>query len=198
MRVYTADEYRLKSKALARDIVAGAVFVYPTDTIYGLGCNALDKDAVNRLREIKKNPDRPLSVIVPTKGWIYENCFTELGADWIEKLPGPYTLILGLKSPRCVAPNVHLDKGSLGVRMPMHWCLELARLCRVPIITTSANIAGEDYMTSAENLSEEIRAQIDFFIDEGPIEGRPSTIVDLTGDRPVVNERQKIYKPSGQ
>jgi tRNA threonylcarbamoyl adenosine modification protein (Sua5/YciO/YrdC/YwlC family) len=190
MKVYTKSEYERDKKRLIAQILGGAVFIYPTDTIYGIGCNALDRDAVERIRGIKGNSERPFSVMVPSKGWILENCIVD-GPDeeWIDKLPGPYTLILGISNKRAVARNVYTEDDTLGVRIPDHWCTEIARLSRVPIVTTSANCSGDDFMTSIENLNPEVASKVDFMVDEGAIEGKPSKVVNLTGDGPTIKER---------
>lgn len=190
MRIYTLAEYKLKKKEIIREIINGAVFVYPTDTIYGIGCNALDRDAVQKIRDIKNNQDRPFSVMVPSKGWIFENCdITEKEQEWINKLPGQYTIILNLRNKRGVARNVFMEDDTLGLRMPEHWCLEITRMARLPIITTSANVTGEDFMTSIDNLSSEIKKKIDFMIDAGEVRGRPSTLINLTMEEIGILER---------
>ena len=75
----------------------GKVFIYPTDTIYGLGCDALNKEAVRKIIEIKERNNKPMSVIAPNKEWIKENCTIEKKANkWMKKLPGKYTLIVNL------------------------------------------------------------------------------------------------------
>jgi tRNA threonylcarbamoyl adenosine modification protein (Sua5/YciO/YrdC/YwlC family) len=190
MKVYTKPEYDHQKKRIAADIIRGAVFIYPTDTIYGIGCNALDRDAVERIRKIKENTERPFSVMVPNKGWILENCdvFGD-GEDWVDKLPGPYTLVFNITDKRCVARNVYTEDDTLGVRIPNHWCSELSRLAKVPIVTTSANRSGDDFMTSLETLNPEVAAHVDFMVDEGEIDGRPSTIVHLTEEEPKVVKR---------
>ena len=92
MKVFNKEEVKLNQDMLLNDIHKGAVFLCPTDTIYGLGCDARKDDAVKKIREIKGRQDRPFSVIAPTKNWIYENCHVDDNArEWIEnKLPGPY------------------------------------------------------------------------------------------------------------
>jgi len=154
----------------------GAIFIYPTDTIYGIGCDATNDMAVLRLRNIKRQHTRPVSVMVPDKDWIRENC--ESSEEWLDKLPGPYTLIMEIKGQPV---SEHVATESLGVRIPDHWCIEIARQAGTPIVTTSANITGRNFMTALSNLDDEVREQVDFFIDDGEIRGRPSTIVHLDG-----------------
>lgn len=189
MRVYTREEFELRKPELLEKIRNGALFIYPTDTIYGIGCDATNPGAVANVRKLKGNFKRPFSVIAPDKEWIRANCEI-IGAEeeWIEKLPGPYTLILNLKNPGCVAGSVH-QGDTLGVRIPDHWCTEIVRDAKVPIVTTSANLAGGLFMTSIEDLHESIRRGADFMIDAGPIQGRPSTIVHLYEDEPRVVKR---------
>ena len=72
------------------------IFIYPTDTIYGLGCDATNEKLVKELREIKNRDDKPLSVIAPSVKWIFDNF--DVGLELLEKyLPGPYTLLLKKK-----------------------------------------------------------------------------------------------------
>ena len=102
MIVLNLDEYNIHKKIIL-DELKKTVFVYPTDTIYGLGCNATDEKAVDKLRKIK-NTKHPFSIIVPNKDWIYDNCtVNEEAEEWIRKLPGPYTLILRLKNKKAIA-----------------------------------------------------------------------------------------------
>ena len=79
------------------DIKHGAVFIYPTDTIYGLGCDATNEESVKKIKELKyRDKDKPMSVIAPSVDWIKEHC--EVTDEMIEKyLPGPYTLLLKKK-----------------------------------------------------------------------------------------------------
>ena len=190
MRVLTKDEFELEKELCIDAILKGAVFIYPTDTIYGLGCNAKDSKAVSLIRDIKKRPLTPFSVIAPSKAWIEENCIVDKKADeWIGKLPGPYTLILRLKNKDCVANDVVLDAGSLGVRIPEHWFSRIVGEIGVPVVTTSVNEAGKKFMNSMEDIDPHIEHHVDFMIDEGIKDGKPSTIVHLEGKEVSVKHR---------
>ncbi|MEM3126648.1 MAG: L-threonylcarbamoyladenylate synthase [Candidatus Woesearchaeota archaeon] len=182
MNIYKKDDFH----KILQLIKKGAIFVYPTDTIYGIGCDATNNDAVKKLRQIKKQFERPFSVIVPSKEWIRQNCIVNNNAEqWLQKLPGPYTLILPLKNKKCVASSVITDD-TLGIRIPSHWCSELASSLQKPIVTTSANISGKPFITIPLELEEELKKQIDFVIDEGVLSTKPSTIVDLTNEEKIV------------
>jgi L-threonylcarbamoyladenylate synthase len=190
MQILNKDEYDLRKQELFSKIRNGAVFIYPTDTIYGLGANALNHDAVNKIREAKARCERPFSIIAPSKEWILENCeVNERVEEWLEKLPGPYTLILKLKNKGAVESIVNSGMDTLGVRIPDCWSSEIAKELNVPIVTTSANITGKEFMTSLETLDVDVKNKVDFMINEGEIKGKPSTLIDLTKDEVNIKER---------
>ncbi|UCG94990.1 MAG: Sua5/YciO/YrdC/YwlC family protein, partial [archaeon] len=91
---------REDSEKIEQLVLQGSVFIHPTDTIYGLGCDATRYNSVIRIRQIKQREQKPFSVIAPSKEWILENCV--VGEADLTRLPGPYTLILKLKQ-KCVA-----------------------------------------------------------------------------------------------
>lgn len=188
--ILTKEEVRLKLEELKEDISKGAIFIYPTDTVYGIGCNAKDEDAVKRLRELKERPDNLFSVIAPSVGWIRDNCsITEKGKNWLEKLPGPYTLIFNLKNKKCIASPVNMGENTLGVRIPDHWIKDFVHDLGMPIVTTSANKAGEICMTDIEDLNSKLKNACRFIIFEGKKEGSPSDIINLTKDDVEVTKR---------
>jgi len=161
-----------------------SVFIYPTDTIYGIGCDATNDKAVARVREIKGRETKPFSVITPSKEWIFDNCIVNKNAkEWLDKLPGAYTFIFKLKDKKtkAVAENVSLGE-TIGVRIPEHWISEIAGKLKAPIVTTSVNSIGKPFMTSLDNLEESIKEKVDFIIYEGEKKGEPSRVVDLTGE----------------
>lgn len=182
MRVISKEELKHQRSTYTQKVLRGEVFIHPTDTIYGIGCNALDQEAVSKIRMLKdRDKEKPFSVIAPSKGWIRTHCqITPEVEGWLDKLPGPYTLILDLKNTEAVAENIVQGKKTIGVRIPAHWISEAIAEIGVPVVTTSVNRRGEDVMVHHEDLDGRIRQYIDFFVDEGPIEGTPSTIVNLT------------------
>ena len=182
MEVLTKTEAELRIKEIVKRIKAGIIFIHPTDTIYGLGCNALDQKAVKKLRELKARPHEPLSIWVPSVNWIKKNCDTKKAKEWLDKLPGPYTIIIPLKNKTTVAKNVAPGLKAIGVRYPEHWFGKIVQKLRIPIITTSANKAGQPFMTSLGNLDPEIAAGVEFMIDEGEKKARPSKLINLIKD----------------
>ena len=157
------------------DIKHGAIFIYPTDTIYGLGCDATNIESVDMIRKIKyRDGDKPTSIIAPSKEWIKEHCI--VGEDLLNKyLPGPYTLILKKKDPEFLK-HVSLND-SLGVRIPDCEFNDLIEKAGVPFITTSVNLVGEPFAVKISDVSHDILDVVDIIIGVGKLDGRPSTIV---------------------
>jgi len=190
MDILSKEEFETQIDMLGMKIKEGCLFIHPTDTIYGIGCNALLREAVYALREAKQRHSVPFSLIAPSKDWIRENCeVDEKVEQWLEKLPGPYTLILKLKNKEAIAANVNMDMGTIGVRIPDHWFSDVVKKLGFPIVTTSANLTGENFMTSVEDLDSSIKSKVEFVIYEGEKKGKPSQIVDLTKGEIDVKER---------
>jgi len=188
MEILTKTEFRLRLDEFLEKISNGAVFIYPTDTIYGIGCNALNKRSVARIRELKRRETNPFSVWAPSKEWIKDNCILDKdGKEAVDLLPGPLTLVLELKKKISIADNVALGIKTLGVRIPNHWFSKVVEQLGIPLVTTSANKMGRKFMTSVEDLDPDIKEDVKFMIYEGPKEGRPSKIINLVEG--VVKER---------
>jgi len=189
MKVLNKDEFMNSENLMVRRL-RDSIFIYPTDTIYGIGCDATNEELVNTIRIAKNRFDMPFSVIAPSKEWIEKNCaIDETAKSWIEKLPGPYTLILRLKNKDAVAENVNFGSDSLGVRIPNNWFSEVVTKMDVPIITTSANVAGHDFMTSLDDLDPVFREYVDYVIEQGELKGKPSTLIFLNKSKVEVKKR---------
>ncbi|MEM0231152.1 MAG: L-threonylcarbamoyladenylate synthase [Candidatus Woesearchaeota archaeon] len=193
MEIVSKEEFILNKQRFLEIIRQGAIFIHPTDTIYGIGCVANKSKCVQRVRTIKKREIMPFSIIIPNIDWIYRNCVVpQFAEEWIKKLPGPYTLIFKLKNRNAVAKEVNNGWETIGVRIPNHWFSEFVSQLGIPVVTTSANITGEEFMTSLENLNPEIKEKMDLIIYEGEKKGYPSTIIDLSGEQVrIVSRAQK-------
>ena len=158
---------------LTKEILAGKIFIYPTDTIYGIGCNALDEEAVEKIREIKCRDNKPFSIIAPSMEWIKENLIVNVE---IEKyLPGPYTIILKKKNPKFLSWVSSTE--TLGIRIPKHpFCFQIQE-AQVPFITTSVNKSGEIPSNKISEIKKEILNKTDYIIDAGELSGKPSTLI---------------------
>ena len=187
MKILTKKEIEAKKEFYIEEIKKGKIFIYPTDTIYGIGCNALNSRAVLKIREIKNRETKPFSIIAPSKKWILKNCFVDnLAKKWLDKLPGAYTLILRLKNKEVIAKEVNNNSDTLGVRIPANLFAEFISEINIPFITTSVNLSGEKPINSLEDLKEEMKKSVDYFIDDGELKNPPSKIIDLAQEKEII------------
>lgn len=158
----------------SEQIKQGKIFIYPTDTIYGIGCDATNVESVEKIKEMKgRDKDKPLSVIAPSVEWIGENLVVDCDLD--NYLPGAYTLILKKKNPEFLK---HVASGdSLGVRIPDCEFTKEIQKAGVPFITTSVNLSGEPFAVSIIDVKDEIKEKVDVIVDVGELNGQPSTLV---------------------
>ncbi len=186
LNIIRKNELSSNIDAYSRKLTQG-VYVVPVDTIYSLSCNATSNSAVRKLRRIKKTK-QPLSVIVPSKGWILDNCVIDYKAEeWISKLPGPYTLILKLKNKKAISSLVYNKKDmSIGVRFPKHWFVDIVKKLNFPVVTTSANVSGGNLVSSIENLDPRLQKNVDLIVSVGIKNTKPSTLVHLINEEKIV------------
>lgn len=157
------------------------LIVYPTETVYGLGADALSEDAVMRVYEAKNRPvGKPISVAVSDMDMLDAVAVVDdLSRAFIEQfLPGPVTVLLPAKS--CLPAVLTGGTGLIGIRWPDHE-IALAIISRfdAPITSTSANISDDIPPTRPE----EVSVPHDYLVDGGDLPGTPSTVVDLSTRR---------------
>ncbi len=174
MEILTHKELALRKNEILDKIKAGEIFIYPTDTIYGIGCIATNTKSIQKIREIKNRPNAPFSIIAPSLEWINENCPQN---EWIDQLPGPLTLVMPCSFS--FPDNLNPGKSTVGVRFPNHWITEFVKELGTAIVTTSANKHGKEFMTSTKDLDPDVEKEVDFMIYEGVKEARPSKIIHI-------------------
>lgn len=166
----------------------GGVIVYPTDTVYGIGCDLLNKKAVERIYQYKKMPrQKPLSIICADLTQVSEYAQLSNSAFNLMKrlLPGPYTFIL--KATRLVPKVMVTRQQTVGIRVPDNdICLGLVRGLGNPLVNTSATVvATEEVVSDPDTIQSEFH-QVDLMLTDGWLESEPSTVVDFTGEEPVL------------
>lgn len=179
-----------KVRVAAQAIKAGGIVAFPTETVYGLGADTYNPEAVKKVFIAKRRPmDNPLIVHIASIGQLYEVA-VKIPPE-AEKLarkfwPGPMTLLLW-KDPR-VPPEVTAGRPTVAVRFPAHpVALAFIRESGVPIAAPSANLAGRPSPTTGEHVIRDLYGRADVIIDSGDtLIGVESTIVDLTRDPPVL------------
>lgn len=174
-------------KKLIQEIREGKLFIYPTDTIYGIGCNALNTASVKKIRTLKKRDGKKsLSVIAPSKKWIREH-FHVSPISYLKKIPGPYTLLLP-KKHKGFLKNISLND-LVGVRIPKHAFTTLVQEAGIPFVTTSVNVSGQPHAKKIAEVPAPMRRGVHRIVDVGPLTGKPSTLIDLSNEKPVVMRR---------
>ncbi len=167
----------------------GEVVAFPTETVYGLGANALDEQAVHKIFIAKNRPaDNPLIVHVASETQLYDICHV---TDKAKKLithfcPGPLTILL--KKKECIPSVVTAGLDSVGVRIPKHpLALKLLQTVRLPIAAPSANLSTRPSPTTAQDVYEDMKGRIPMILDGGMCDvGVESTVLDLTHGTPII------------
>ena len=176
----------------------GKTVIFPTETVYGLGANALDEQAVKKIYEAKGRPsDNPLIVHIYKKEEVYELAkdISKKAEDVMQRFwPGPITLILNKKNIVPYKTSGGLD--TVAIRMPSHKIArEIIRMAGIPIAAPSANISGRPSPTKAEHVYEEMNERVDGIVLGGDCDfGLESTVVDFTSEIPMILRPGSITK----
>lgn len=162
----------------------GGVIAYPTDTIYGIGCDIFNKKAVKKIYQLKKRDVRkPFSFICSDLSDVTKYAQVSNLAFKIMKrhLPGPYTFVL--EATRIVPDLLMTKQRTVGIRIPENPIAEtVVKNLGHPLVTTSANISGEDALGDPYEIEEQMGKQLDMVIDGGIIFSEPSTVISLIDD----------------
>ncbi len=169
----------------SKAIKNGKIIVYPTDTVYGLGC-AINSDSVRKIFEIKnRNMKNPLSVAFSSLDMAEKYTLLEEGERrFIKKhINEPYTFVV--KRKLNIPDIVTGGRDSVGIRIINNLIVKrIIQLSAIPIITTSANISGKKAPASVEEIDNKIKNSVDMILDSGPCRiGVPSRIIDLSTGR---------------
>jgi len=173
------SDYGSALSAAKKAIQEDGLAVYPTDTLYGIGCNALSQKAVEKVYSAKlREKGKPLSVIVSDFEMLLRFCKVSEEQKKIlhELLPGPYTFILPLKKPMPASPTMEI-----GVRVPEHaFMRQVSKELGIPIVTTSANLSGKPDVAELSSLDPAVAAAVDTIIEGGRCSyAQGSTVIDL-------------------
>ncbi|MBU1246041.1 MAG: L-threonylcarbamoyladenylate synthase [Nanoarchaeota archaeon] len=179
-----------KVKIAAETLRKGGLVAFPTETVYGLGADALNSEAIKKIFEAKGRPiDNPLIVHIADKKEVYRLA-REVPRE-AEKLinkfwPGPLTIIL--KKSNIVSDIITAGLDSVAIRMPNNKiALTLIKKSKVPIVAPSANLSGKPSPTMAEHVIQDLYGKIEIIIDGGETDiGVESTVLDLTTNPPTL------------
>jgi tRNA threonylcarbamoyl adenosine modification protein (Sua5/YciO/YrdC/YwlC family) len=166
----------------------GGVIAYPTDTTYGIGCSIFSKKGVERIYQIKQRErKKPFSFICASLSEVARYAKVSNYAFKLMKrlLPGPYTFVL--EASGIVPDLMQTRQKTVGIRMPdNNICLALVSALGHPIVTTSANLSGEEPIGNPREVSNEMGNQLDIVVDGGVLSADVSSVVSLIGDVPEV------------
>ncbi len=182
-------EQRVVTKA-AETLQAGGVIIYPTDTVYGLGCSINAKDAIERIHLIKgQRRDKPFSFVCSDLKHISEYAHVSNAAFRVMKhlIPGPYTFILPAARMKQLPRILVSKRKTVGIRVPdSKVVLAIVKELGHPILSTSVTVNGGAILNDPEAIVTGFRNTVDMIIDGGLLTSEPSTVIDFTGEEPKV------------
>lgn len=176
-------------------LVSGGLILYPTDTIWGIGCDATNEEAVHRVYELKRRVDSKALITLldnPIKLDYYIDEVPSIAWDLIELSEKPLTIIYD--GARNVAPNLMAEDGSLAIRITKEkFSQELCKRFRKALVSTSANISGEPAPANFDDISEEIKQGVDYIVkyrQDDTSKSKASSIIKLgkTGEVKIIRE----------
>lgn len=192
MEVFAKEQLGQAWPVLIERLRAGEVGILPTDTIYGLSGDVRRAAVVERVADLKQRRQPP--TVLPHDDTWARQLVAEGSRDLYDRLRrqhrGAYTLLFPVSDQAAeLLPPMVTATGLVGLRWPDHWISRLAGEAQVPLLSTSANVTGQPFMTSGDDLDPAIAAGVDFWVDEGPRPVRPSTLVWCNEDPPRFQER---------
>jgi L-threonylcarbamoyladenylate synthase len=180
-------------------VLAGGVVGYPTDTVYGLGCNPKNEAALKRLFAIKgRESKKPVPVLCANLARASDLVeFDEAALRFARSYwPGALTIVLPLK--RQMPDALHKGTGWLGVRVPAHrGCVRLIARVGGWMTGTSANLSGHPSCRSAEEVAKQLGERVDLILDGGPLTGSESTVIKVERGQVEVLRRGAVSLESG-
>ena len=179
-----------KLKEPAQIIKKGGIVIFPTETVYGIGTNGLDENAIKKLYEVKQRPiNKPISLLVNNIEMVEKIAknITEVEYKLMERFfPGPLTIIL---EKRDIVPDILTSNtNTVGIRMPSgEIAKKLIGFAGVPIATSSSNISGKPSGINIADIKKDFEGKVDCFIDNGESElGIPSTVIRIIDNIPHI------------
>jgi len=170
-------------------IKEGGIILYPTDTVWGIGCDATNPEAVAKIYKLKQRAETQSMIVLMNGEKMMYNVFKDIPeVAWqiMDLSENPTTLILD--KPRNVAPNLIAPDNTLGIRIVKEpFCFKLMEKMRKPLVSTSANISGQPTPKNFKEISPEIKKGVDYIVNlhHEKIADKPSTIIKLTNDSQV-------------
>ena len=190
MKPASNSDLQREADEVVRVLRQGGIILYPTDTVWGLGCDATDPEAVAKIYRLKQSENKKSMLVLCASADMvvrYVNRAPGIAFEVMELATEPLTLIL--PGAAGVAANLVPEEGTLGVRVPDHaFCSSMLRAFGRPVVSTSVNISGEPAALSLAEAPRELVEGVDFVVNprfEGRPTRKPSSIVAFTEDGAV-------------
>jgi len=170
-------------------IAKGGIILYPTDTVWGIGCDATNEEAVKKIYALKQREETKSMIVLMNGDRMLHSVFhsiPEVAWQILDLSEKPTTLILD--QPKNVAKNIIASDNTLGMRLVKEpFCFKLMERMKRPLVSTSANISGEPTPQSFKEISPAIMNGVDYVVQlqHDKVNGKPSTIIKLTQDAQV-------------
>ncbi len=170
-------------REIVETLKSGGTILYPTDTVWGIGCDATNDEACNKIIEIKNRPDHKSFILLVDNFAMLERYITnfqEVCYDLVDLATQPLTIIY--PNAKGLAPSILAKDGSVGIRITEDpTCLKLIRGLKKPLVSTSANLSGEKNASFFEEISEEIKMKVDAIVELNLEKemSRPSQIIKI-------------------
>jgi tRNA threonylcarbamoyl adenosine modification protein (Sua5/YciO/YrdC/YwlC family) len=172
---------------VVRVLKRGDVVIYPTDTIYGIGCDVRKKAAVEKVFSIKSRAENNPALILAGSFTMVQEIFDEISPRTFRLMrefwPGPFTIVA--RSKRIFHTFLQSDDGMVGIRIPAsRFCLRLIREIGAPIVSTSVNRSGTPPLLHIDEITKEFQSSVDLIVDAGELKpSQASTVIRIDGDQ---------------
>ena len=179
----------MNNDKILKTLEAGKLIIIPTDTVYGISCDATNIEAIKKVNEAKKRTEaKPLLILVSDIEMLkkYTQDITPLEEKLIHKyMPGKLTMLF--KKNNLLSDELTASSPYIAIRIPDYpELLELIKKFNKPLVSTSANITGSDVVGSLDNLESDLKEKIDYIYDKGLLNTTPSTLLKVENEKIII------------
>ena len=177
----------IKEIPIALEILqSGGIILYPTDTVYGIGCSAFDEKAIERIAEVKKRPATKSYIILVSSAEEIKNLVHHFNEKWIAQIPNDKPTTIIYPNGKNLPKSVLAEDGSVAIRIVNHpFCTALIKLLKAPLLSTSANISGEPSPATFSDIKAAILNRVDYVVNLPAAQdrvGQPSRLMKIKDD----------------
>ena len=186
MKKITKQIFLENKEFYLQEMKSWKIFIYPTDTILGIGCIVNNKKSVDKVFELKQRENKTLLIIIPNIEWIEHNCnISKDNFEYIRnKLPWAYSFIVQLKNQDILYSKINNNSWTIWIRIPDNWFSEIVSELTEAFITTSVNISWKDSILKVDDIPQDILEWVDYIIEsEENFLWKSSRLIDMRGEQ---------------